>query len=516
MKPHIEIKSFLKLLIFLVVILALALSVFSVLQINSAKRQAISKSMETNLEKADIEMTMNLESINSNLEIAKSWGENGLLRIADVDAIQSQFLQLIRQYRNILAICMVSESGDATGLIKKESAVDMFQELDGKVHQWQVDVENKRKPVPLTYQVSDLRSAGWYQNAMAQDRAVFSHSHILNSNSTGSLAMPYVDKTTSKKGVVMFEIAMDEIASFDSKDYPQKKKHLFLFSPNGNIITLLNTLTLDEKTTEQQNQLINKIFVAAQSVEKNVTVSSSYQIDNKVWWTGILRSDKNSNILIGMITPESELVTEISSSRYKWLGVLSAAIGVGGLLFIVLIRKYRHTISQLDELHGREPDTEEERILQLIAGGESSTLEFKSTVRFNLKSGKNGREIEHAWLKNVAAFLNSQGGCVLIGVADDGEIAGLESDNFDNQDKCLLHVTNLVKQCIGTGFHQYLHINIHNVYGKDVVEIQVEPSKVPAYLLQNKEEEFFIRSGPSCSKLTTSQAVTYIMERQKQ
>lgn len=515
MKSHVDIKSFLKFLIFIVAALVLAMSVFSLVQINSVKRQTISAVMESTLEKADIEMTMNLDSINSNLEMAKSWGESGLIKIEDEDALQSQFVQLLRQYKNILALCLVSENGDTAALIKKGSSVDMVRVVDGKSEQWEIDPENNRKSVPLTVKIEDLRNTLWYKNAVSEGKGVFTQNHIFSQNSTGSLAMPYTDKAEGKNGVVMFEITMDEITSGDTKNYLHKKNHIFLFSPSGHVVTLLNNLSMDEKITEQQKQLMGKIFEDSKSLSGNKTFSS-YLIGDDMWWTGILRSEKNSNVLIGMITPESELVPEVSSSRYKWYGVLSGVIGIGALFFAALIRTYRRTASQLDALHSSESKTDEERILDLISRGESENLEFKSTVRFNLKSEKNGREIEHAWLKNVAAFLNSNGGCVFLGVADDGEVLGLEPDNFSSQDKCILHVTNLIKQCIGTEFHRYLSISIHNVLGKDVVEIRVEPSKTPAYLTQNKEEEFFIRSGPSCSRLTVSQAVNYILERQKQ
>ncbi|MCB9482297.1 MAG: putative DNA binding domain-containing protein [Desulfobacteraceae bacterium] len=514
MKPHVDIKSFLKFLIFIVAVLVLAVSVFSIVQINSVKRQTISAVMESTLEKADIEMTLNLDSINSNLEIAKSWGDSGLIKIEDEDALQSQFVQLLRQYKNIAALCVVNEKGDSAALIKKDSSVDMVRKLGERIQQWQIDSENNRTPVTLTFEIEDLRKTGWYKNAVTDGKGVFTQSHMFSENSTGSLAMPYSDKVEGRKGVVMFEITMDEITSGDTKSYLHKKNHIFLFSPSGHVVTLLNTLTMDEKITEQQKQLMDKIFENSKSLAGNRSFSS-YLIGDEVWWTGILRSEKNSNVLIGMITPESELVPEISSGRYKWYAVLSGVIVVGALFFAALIRTYRRTVLQLDQLHQRETKTDEERILDLISQGESANLEFKSTVRFNLKSGKNGREIEHAWLKNVAAFLNSNGGSVLIGVADDGEVLGLEPDNFASQDKCILHVTNLIKQCIGTEFHSYLNINIHTVQGKEVVEIRVEPSRTPAYLTQNKEEEFFIRSGPSCSRLTVSQAVNYILERQK-
>ena len=65
---------------------------------------------------------------------------------------------------------------------------------------------------------------------------------------------------------------------------------------------------------------------------------------------------------------------------------------------------------------------------ELIKRGESKTLEFKSTLRWNLKEDRKDQAVTRAVLKTIAAFLNTEGGDLLIGVADDGSIVGIEQD----------------------------------------------------------------------------------------
>ncbi|WP_197971843.1 RNA-binding domain-containing protein [Microbacterium sp. Nx66] len=65
---------------------------------------------------------------------------------------------------------------------------------------------------------------------------------------------------------------------------------------------------------------------------------------------------------------------------------------------------------------------------ELVRQGESHHLEFKETSRINLRSGAKDTAIESAVVKTVAAFLNSDGGELLIGVADDGSAKGLDPD----------------------------------------------------------------------------------------
>ena len=146
----------------------------------------------------------------------------------------------------------------------------------------------------------------------------------------------------------------------------------------------------------------------------------------------------------------------------------------------------------------------------LIRYGESPNLEFKSTLRTNLKTGKTGKEIELAWLKSVVGFLNTDGGILLIGVNDEGEVIGIAADQFENDDKCLLHFKNLINQHIGAEFNKYLHAEIRPVSGKTVVAVVCEKAREPAFLLAGGNEEFHIRSGPSSIKLTPRQMLQYL------
>ena len=66
----------------------------------------------------------------------------------------------------------------------------------------------------------------------------------------------------------------------------------------------------------------------------------------------------------------------------------------------------------------------------MIAEGESDELEFKSTLRWDLKEGTVSKKLEEVVLKTVAAFANSQGGTLLIGVDDERQIVGLETMTF--------------------------------------------------------------------------------------
>ena len=50
------------------------------------------------------------------------------------------------------------------------------------------------------------------------------------------------------------------------------------------------------------------------------------------------------------------------------------------------------------------------------------------SLRFDYQSGQINPALEYAAMRSVCAFLNSEGGNLLIGVNDEGQVVGLEPD----------------------------------------------------------------------------------------
>lgn len=150
---------------------------------------------------------------------------------------------------------------------------------------------------------------------------------------------------------------------------------------------------------------------------------------------------------------------------------------------------------------------------KLIESGESDYVEFKSTLRYNLFTKKNDREIEHATLKTIAAFMNASGGTLLIGVDDHKKLLGLKADNFLDHDKLLLFLTRLIQDRIGMQQTAFVRAAVEELNGSELVRIDVKPSTLPAYVKNSKDEYFYVRSGPSTSQLKVSDIYEYINSR---
>jgi len=155
----------------------------------------------------------------------------------------------------------------------------------------------------------------------------------------------------------------------------------------------------------------------------------------------------------------------------------------------------------------------EEKVHKLIKSGESEKLEFKSTLRKNLHTGQIDKKIEMATLKTMVAHMNSNGGTLLVGVSDSGEIIGVEKEEFANKDKLALHFTNLIKWHIGDEYMPFINFNIMEIEDKYLLKVDCRESDKPVFLKTEGAEEFFIRNGPSSTKLDGSQLIDYANRR---
>jgi hypothetical protein len=154
-------------------------------------------------------------------------------------------------------------------------------------------------------------------------------------------------------------------------------------------------------------------------------------------------------------------------------------------------------------------------IAEIIDSGETNAVEFKSTLRTNLHTSEKDVRMETAVLKTIAGFLNTNGGTLIVGVADDGSPVGIEADGFPNEDKMALHLINLMKERLGGQHAVDVHPRFDDYEGARVLVIEAEKAKVPAFVKDGGTERFFVRFGPSTQELSGATAQSYIAQRFK-
>lgn len=159
----------------------------------------------------------------------------------------------------------------------------------------------------------------------------------------------------------------------------------------------------------------------------------------------------------------------------------------------------------------------------MIAEGENEEVEFKQTLRWDIKKGTVSKDLEGVVMKTIAAFANAHGGTLLIGVADNGGVAGLDNDykslNEGNRDKFELHLKALVINAFGEAFAATkLKLTFPEVDEKEICRVEILSANRPIYIkLADKggaaQDRYYVRNGNSSREMSGDQAITYIKER---
>jgi hypothetical protein len=170
-----------------------------------------------------------------------------------------------------------------------------------------------------------------------------------------------------------------------------------------------------------------------------------------------------------------------------------------------------------DKLRGGVSETEVAlpTTAELIANGETEGVEFKSTLRTNLHTGQPDEKMHLAVMKTLAAFLNSGAGTLLIGVADDGTVRGVDADGFASEDKMSLHLVNLIRDRIGELFLPYIHPEFVDQNGGRVLAIRCERGPKPAFVKDGSSHRFFVRGANATAELNGQSIVDYTAQRFK-
>ena len=176
------------------------------------------------------------------------------------------------------------------------------------------------------------------------------------------------------------------------------------------------------------------------------------------------------------------------------------------------LNDYLMNFTETSDTNGHMP------IEEIIAAGEDEYHEFKATLRWDIRESRVNKLLEEVVLKTIAAFNNKEGGMLVIGASDDGEVIGLENDynslKDGDKDKFELHIRNLLNNAYGKEFTaNNLTITFPLIDEKEICIVEIIKGNKPLYTAMTdnsgqKREKFFIRSGNSSQELTSLPEIT--------
>ena len=176
-------------------------------------------------------------------------------------------------------------------------------------------------------------------------------------------------------------------------------------------------------------------------------------------------------------------------------------------------------LAKLDQLvsASRELSSADE-IKSLVRLDESRKLEFKESFSWNINNPqlvqKKDKNIEKAAIKTIAAFMNSNGGVLLVGVDDSSTIKGLNHEigkfHRKSRDKFMLYFKDQLKISLGAQNFLFLKTELVEVDTLYVLRISCTPSTKEVFVNKN---EFYIRTTPATERLEGYSQIEYIRGR---
>lgn len=279
------------------------------------------------------------------------------------------------------------------------------------------------------------------------------------------------------------------------------------FQDNGKVI--LDNSWLKVASSKNYHHFFPKAYLKAKTVLNsnslvNITFVSDHLNKRKI-------GAKAPSQYIADFQDENSLITKALQSHFMDL----EGFGIESNDYETFLQArakliYRELKSRIDLSH-QEPANEE--VHELILSGESDAVEFKSTLRYDLRSKEVNKKLEYVIAKTIAAFLNSEGGNLFIGVDDNQNILGLSDDistlSKSSIDGFELHLLEIINKYIGAGLTSHIKISFPTVEDLRICRVKVSKSGKPVFIQYEGKEDFFVRSGCSSQPLSREEQSAY-------
>ena len=271
----------------------------------------------------------------------------------------------------------------------------------------------------------------------------------------------------------------------------------------------------------ERHHLFPKAYLASVNVTDNSRVNAIANMAFVDWADNVAISNKSPQEYWPKMS--ERLDAERLKRQMHWYAL---PVGWEQLEYGEFCEKRRKLIAQVvregfERLREAQVHAPPERVSihDLIADGESNILEFKERARWSYGTDKKGKS-EQIIVKSIAGFMNGEGGSLLIGVADDGTVPGLEADyatlSTGNRDGFERFLTQLIGDKISGPSPALCRISFDKAGDKDVCRIDVAASSRPVFACSANSKEFtdfWVRQGNKTEQFHGSELLDYKEDR---
>lgn len=306
------------------------------------------------------------------------------------------------------------------------------------------------------------------------------------------------------------DILFSYVVKFDTPKFDEDILDIYAYVVNNSSVIAFPATDLSKPFPKDYTDAITTIAREPNNARRMVRIKQNgkYYLGYKDSFS--LEGQTNE---IGVVVAERALSIH-ARAPIVFILILFLAISLSFAIFIVL-----GYIGIKDLLGNKRSNN----IKQFIKEGENTYVEFKASLRYDFASEKVNKNLEVVIMKSIAAFNNTEGGQLIIGVKNDGEIAGLHYDystlKSAGRDFFELHLRTLLETNYGNVFSSSdIIVDFVIEDDKDICIVNVKRGREPLYTkVINKqgitEEKFYIRVGNSSRKIAYPSEITSYVKK---
>lgn len=407
--------------------------------------------------------------------------------------------------------------GDHKFVIRKENtsyvlAIDSL--TNSEVVKWERFAKGKKIGSWFESFEKSIYNSSWYQDLMSQNEQLtwYLRKNVNiddpNNNQVELFYVGYSYMANNLKTTIVLAYSKDKLFQefgFTSKNFNPR---LSFMNVDG------KELHLNANKTDQENDSLGTPVIDSLQISiakhfknfKNVAQGSfNFQYKNEVYWNSFKRLSGESGIQYYLFTvPSNQLLPSTNTLFKDYSSWLALVLIITGLLLLFIRKRFFYLPNKMEIPPAKE----------LLKEDENRYLEFKSSLRWDYRQEKVNPELEKVIMKTIAAFGNTDGGILLIGVDDDKNILGLENDfqslKKTDADYYEVHLRNIMHKLMGVKYvSKYIRTQFETLDDQKVIcKIKVISANEPLYIkYPNKngqqEEKFYVRSGNSSHEITS-------------
>lgn len=300
-----------------------------------------------------------------------------------------------------------------------------------------------------------------------------------------------------QQGIILLEFDTEVLSLNFLDDGMPKDGRFFVQTTDKRILDFNESQKKEE--TDSLNMALERHFGR---FSQDSIGTFKFDFKKETYWNAFHKLESKTGIDHYLMTVNGKELASFAAAKNSRTGLLmGSGILILGLVLLLVRKRFFYRPNQM-KIDGVE---------EILKTEESRYLEFKSSLRWDYRQEKVNPDLEKVILKTLAAFGNTDGGILLIGVDDDKNILGLENDfnslKKKDADYFEVHMRNLLHKELGVKYvSQNVRTQFETIDGKVVCKIRIIHGDEPIYLKVrdkngNQSEKFYVRSGNSSHEI---------------